>query len=121
VFDYLLNAERDVVVSAIYRALLRLFESKGGSKARVPERLSSRISSRNEVEKLAARILFDIMEVEQRDLASLPPEEVRRYTTCLSRVASSRYTADKTVRSEALRFLKEIDHPLPSNKDVAVH
>ena len=44
-------------------------------------RLSSRIISRNEVEKLAARILFDIMEVEKRDLAALPPEDVRRYTT----------------------------------------
>jgi hypothetical protein len=112
-FDYLLTAERNDAVSAIYKALLCLFEAKGGSHVRagIPDRLSneSRI-----VEELSKRIITDITAAERQDLASIPADVVGKYTAALTTVASSRYTATPDVRSEAIRFLKEID---PANSE----
>lgn len=110
-FEYLQKIERDVAVAAIYGALLRLFELKGGSRARagVPEKLSCMLSKGNDVEKFTTRIVFDIMEAENHDLSTLPRESIGRYTALLAQMASSRYSAGNRVRSEAARFLKEID------------
>lgn len=121
-FEYLMTADRDVAVSAIYRALLRLFEAKGGSRARagVPDRLSCRVTSGNEAEKLCVRILFDIMDEEEQELALLSREAVSRYTQMLATIASSRYSAGTRTRSEAARFLKQID-PANAEDGLAVH
>jgi hypothetical protein len=115
-FEYLLSAERDIAVAAIYRALLRLFEAKGGSRSRVgvPDRLSSKVSSGSEVERLCARVLFDIMDEEKQELASISREAVSRYTGLLAGIASSRYTAGIREKSQAARFLKQID---PANAE----
>ncbi|HEX3108835.1 MAG TPA: hypothetical protein VHU41_07045 [Thermoanaerobaculia bacterium] len=121
VFDYLLTVERDLAVAAIYRAMLRLFEAKGGSRARagVPEKLSCTLSRGNDVEKLSARIVFDIMDAEEQELSGLSREAISRYTALLAKVASSRYSAEKRVRSEAVRFLKEID-PETADEGLAI-
>lgn len=111
-FEYLQKIERDVAVAAIYGALLRLFESKGGSHARagVPEKLSCTLSRGNDAERFATRIVFDIMDAENHhDLSTLPREPIARYTALLAQIASSRYSAGNSARSEAARFLKRID------------
>ena len=121
-FEYLLTVDRDVAVAAIYRALIRLFEAKGGSRVRVgiPDQLSTKARAKTEIELLCTRIIVDITTAEKQDLAAVPPEGVRKYTAALSKVAGSRYTAEQDVRSEAIRFLKEID-PANAEYGLAIH
>jgi hypothetical protein len=120
-FEYLAKAERDVAISAIYGALLRLFEAKlAGRTAPVTVEMSpGQLAGRNEIEKLIARILFDIVDAEKKDLASISPEQTSSYTAHLAKLASSRYSASKGVRSDAARFLNEID-PANAESDLAV-
>lgn len=109
-FEYLVLADRDVTVSAIYRALLRLFEAKGGSRMGVgiPDRLSNE-RRKSEIDELSARIISDIIATEKRDLSVVPAETIREYTSLLTQIASSRYVSKNDARSEAIRFLQEID------------
>ena len=120
-FAYLAKADRDAAIGAIYGALLRIFESKlGGQATHVPVGQGiQETSSQTLVEQLTSRILCDITEAEKKGLAEISSEQISRYTADLAKLASSRYSASKGVRSEAARFLNEID-PANTEADLAV-
>jgi hypothetical protein len=120
-FDYLAKADRDAAISAIYGALLRLFESKLGGRADhlTNEQSGMTTTGQSQVDKLTAQILSEIADAEKKSLAAIPPEQISRYTADLAKLASSRYSASRGVRSDAARFLNEID-PANAEADLAV-